>query len=60
MAKEVSERQIITSHVYPPIPIRSHDWCAYFDDDGAEAGRYGWGRTEEEAIQDLKDNYDDD
>lgn len=52
-------RKIITSHVYPPIPIRSHDWCAYFDDLGADCSPYGWGRTEAEAKQDLLDNHGD-
>lgn len=49
-------RRIVTSHVYPPIPIRSHDWCAYVDG-REEDGRYGWGTTEAEAIQDLQDTY---
>jgi hypothetical protein len=53
------ERKIITSFEYPPIPIRSHDWCAYYDDLGADCSPYGWGRTEEEAIQDLLDNYEE-
>ncbi len=30
------ERPIVTSHVYPPIPVRDFDWCAYFDDVGAD------------------------
>lgn len=43
---------IIVSHVYPPIPTRSHDWCAYFD--GAEEeGKCGWGATKSAAIADL-------
>ena len=41
---------IITQYVYPPIPIRSHDWCAYRDPEG----HLGWGETEEAAIADLK------
>lgn len=53
------QRKIIVSHVYPPIPIRSHDWCAYWDDLGADCSPYGWGRTEEEAKQDLIDNTED-
>lgn len=48
------ERKIVTSNVYPPIPDRRFDWCAWFDDDGEERGRYGWGRTEAEAIAELK------
>lgn len=42
-----------TTHVYPPIPIRSLDWSATSDD--YEPGDpIGWGRTEQEAIEDLK------
>lgn len=45
-------RRIITHHEYPPIPTRSHDWCAYRD--GAdEHGPFGWGPTREAAIADL-------
>lgn len=44
--------KIVTSFVYPPIPIRTSDWCAYRDG-LEEAGNYGWGRTEQEAIADL-------
>ena len=47
--------KIVTSHEFPPIPIRSHDWCAHYDGE-EEAGNYGWGATEAEAIQDFKDN----
>jgi hypothetical protein len=51
-------RRIATSHVYPPIPIRSFDWAAYFPDeyDGApDAGPQlvGCGPTEAAAIADL-------
>lgn len=52
-------RKIVTSHVYPPIPFRGCDWCAHYDGE-EEAGGYGWGRTEAEAIQDFKDNCADD
>lgn len=44
--------RIKTIHEYPPIPIRTFDWCAYRDG-YEEYGNYGWGRTEEEAIADL-------
>lgn len=46
--------RIITSFQYPPIPIRTHDWCAYRENDVEDSSRYGWGRTEEAAIHDLK------
>lgn len=45
---------MITSFVYPPIPIRQFDWCAYLDGT-EEEGPYGWGKTEAEAILDLED-----
>jgi hypothetical protein len=48
---------IVTYFVYPPIPDRTQDWCAYYDGE-EELGHYGWGRTESEAVQDLKDSYD--
>ena len=41
---------IVTHHIFPPIPIRDFDWCAYRD---PEVTPYGYGRTEEEAIADL-------
>lgn len=42
-------RKIHTSHVYPPIPVRSFDWQAIFD--GYEPGdSIGTGKTEQEAI----------
>lgn len=48
---------IRTTFVYPPIPVRSFDWCAVDDDtyDGAEDSHclIGYGRTEQEAIADL-------
>jgi len=45
-------RAIVTSFIDPPIPVRTHDWCAYRDGD-EEGCRYGWGRTKEEAVADL-------
>lgn len=57
LAKAKSSRKIVTSHQYPPIPIRSYDWLAYFE--GDEEGPQGWGPTEEAAIADLIENYDE-
>lgn len=51
-------KQIVTSNIYPPIPIRDYDWSAHFEGE-EERGRYGYGRTEAEAKQDLLDNYGD-
>lgn len=45
-------KKIITSYVCPPVPFRGADWCAYFDGE-EEAGNYGYGATEQEAIDDL-------
>lgn len=49
--------KIVTSYANPPIPTRDYDWAAWFDDEGEEAGRYGYGPTEADAIRDLHDNY---
>lgn len=48
-----TERKIVTYPAFPPIPDRSHDWCAYYDGE-EEAANYGWGKTKEEAIANLK------
>lgn len=56
----MTERKIITTHVYPPIPLRLFDWCAHYDNyeppdsDGVGSRLIGWGKTEEEAILDLE------
>lgn len=47
----MTKPKMITSFIYPPIPVRQFDWCAYRD--GCEEdGNYGWGTTEAEAIAD--------
>lgn len=45
-------RKIVTTCICPPIPVRANDWCAYFDGE-EEAGNYGYGATEDEAIADF-------
>lgn len=46
--------KINTRCIYPPIPLRSFDWEAVTDDyDGGDP--IGFGRTEEEAIADLRE-----
>ena len=50
--------RIVTQYVYPPIPIRTHDWCACIEGH-EEDGPYGWGATEAEAIADLRDKLED-
>lgn len=51
---KMTGRKIITTHVFPPIPVRSWDWCAYFDGEEERTNGHGWGRTEADAIADLK------
>ena len=48
---------IHTHHIFPPIPIRQFDWCAYRD---PERRPYGYGATEAEAIADLLEQEADD
>lgn len=54
-----TKRKIVTENVFPPIPIRSFDWCAYFEGD-EEAGLRGWGVTERAAITDLIEQVEED
>jgi hypothetical protein len=54
----MSPRKITTTNIFPPIPIRSHDWVAYFDGD-EEDGPRGYGETEADARADLVANLDD-
>jgi hypothetical protein len=46
--------KLVTSHIFPPIPDRRWDWCAYLDNDVEDENAYGWGTTEAEAIADWK------
>jgi hypothetical protein len=48
-------RKIVTRHEYPPIPVRAMDWCAHYYGE-EEAGHYGWGATEAEAIRDFEEH----
>jgi len=50
-------RKIKTVYEYPPIPDRSRDWYAYYDDGKEENCHYGWGKTELEAVSDLMISY---
>ncbi len=45
-------RQIITSYECPPIPKREYDWSAARED-WDEGDCIGYGRTEQDAIDDL-------
>lgn len=51
----MSTPKIVTSHVFPPMPSRENDWCAHYEGE-EEAGNYGWGATEWEAVLDFIDN----
>jgi len=44
--------RVVTSNIFPPIPTRKFDWCAYREGE-EELGNYGYGKTEQEAIQNL-------
>ena len=46
--------KIITTHDYPPIPIRDYDWSAVREDYD-EGDLIGNGRNEQDAIDDLLD-----
>ena len=49
--------KILTEFVYPPIPDRSNDWCAYLDEYEPGSLPYclmGWGETKEKAIAELR------
>lgn len=45
-------RKIVASLTHSPLPYRNHDWCAHYDGE-EEAGHYGYGATEAEAIEDF-------
>lgn len=48
------ERRIVTTWIYPPIPLRNFDWQATFQ--GYEPGDLvGHGETKAEAVKDLRD-----
>lgn len=50
--------KIWLEYVYPPIPDRRNDWCAYID--GYEENQYyGRGKTKWEALHDLIENLED-
>lgn len=55
----MGDRKITTHHIVPPIPTRNYDWCAFYDGE-EEAGNYGYGPTEAEAIRDFIENCKED
>lgn len=56
---ECKPADIVTRFIHPPIPDRRWDWCAYRKGE-EEAGNYGWGRTAQEAVEDLEAMYAED
>jgi hypothetical protein len=46
--------KIVTEYWAKPIPLRTFDWCAHFDD---PEGATGYGATEQDAIDDLVLNH---
>jgi hypothetical protein len=52
--------KITTNFVYPPIPLRQFDWCAYDDDTYDGPGSIlGHGRTEAEAVADFREQWEE-
>ena len=52
LSLSVNGRKVVTKYDPPPIPIRTFDWSATFDDYDL-GDPTGFGRTEEEALADL-------
>lgn len=61
----MAAHKIITEFVYPPIPVRSFDWSATYDDYDVDCDGDGFfsncpvgrGATEAEAVLDLIENH---
>lgn len=51
--------KIRTEFVHPPIPDRQYDWSAIDDETYDEGGKVGFGRTETEAVADLKEQLEE-
>lgn len=54
----MADRKIVVRLLLPPIPYRTHDYCAFFDGD-EEDSQCGYGATEAEAVADLLRETDD-
>ena len=52
------KHKIVTAYETPPIPHGDH-WVAWSDSLGADASPYGYGQTEREAIEDLKNQLEE-
>jgi hypothetical protein len=51
-------RCLVVTFVYPPIPTRAFDWCAY-EDGEEERQQYGYGPTREAAVAHLFEQLDE-
>ena len=49
----MSKGLIIVSYQHPPIPDRRWDYCAYHEEDVECGWKYGWGKTDREAVEHL-------
>lgn len=57
---ELPPPAIVVNGIWPPIPTRAFDYCAHYDgDEPDDDGNMdaGYGKTREEAIKDLLDNF---
>ncbi len=55
----VQPRRITTHYFGPPIPSRSFDYRAQYEDaDADETDQFGWGATAKEAVADLRQKED--
>lgn len=55
--------KIVTTFIYPPIPLREFDWLAYEEDltsDREGYGPSGYGRTELSALRRFLDDLEND
>jgi hypothetical protein len=52
---KMEDTEIVTLHRFLPIPDRNYDWVAYYEHLGEECGVVGYGPTEQEAINNLKE-----
>ncbi len=51
--------KIIIQPVFPPIPTNSFDWVAYIDGMEEQTQFYGYGRTKEDAVRELRFTVED-
>ena len=50
--------KIVTRYWAKPIPMRDFDWCAFVEGT-EETGPTGYGESEQEAVDDLKELLDE-